>query len=112
MGAATNQAAEEGYRVVGNGRISARNSAPGVGTSSQDAKKASRNLLSLLALQCRGAPRCTVVNEISGWRLALSVFPEVYDFSGDAVLGFVEPGLYRKPGKTSRATAPTLPDQQ
>jgi len=29
MGAATNQAAEEGYRLVRNGRISARNSAPG-----------------------------------------------------------------------------------
>src|SRR5262245_30004138 len=38
MGAATNQAAEEGYRVVRNGRISAHNSAPGVGTSPQDAK--------------------------------------------------------------------------
>ena len=54
MGAATNQAAEEGIRVVRNGRISDRNSAPGVGTSPQDAKKASRNLLSRLALQCRG----------------------------------------------------------
>jgi hypothetical protein len=54
MGAATNQAAKEGYRVVRNSRISARNSAPGVGTSPQDAKKVSRNLLSRLALQCRG----------------------------------------------------------
>ena len=53
-GAATNQAAEEGFRAVRNDRISARNSAPGVGTSPQDAKKASRNLLSRLALQCRG----------------------------------------------------------
>jgi hypothetical protein len=49
-----NQAAEEGYRVVRNGRISARNSAPGVGTSPQDAKKARRNLLSRRALRCRG----------------------------------------------------------
>ena len=54
MGAATNQAAEEGYRVVRNGRISARNSAPGVGTSPQCAKKASRNLLSRLALRMSG----------------------------------------------------------
>ena len=54
MGAATNQAAEEGNRVVRNGRISDRNSAPGVGTGPQGAKKASRNLLSRLALQCRG----------------------------------------------------------
>src|SRR5262249_25579952 len=54
MGAATNQAAEEGNRVVRNGRISARNSAPGVGTSPQDAKKASRNLLSRLALRMSG----------------------------------------------------------
>src|SRR5262245_34034027 len=37
--AATNSAGEEGYRVVRNGRISARNSAPGVGTSLQGAKK-------------------------------------------------------------------------
>jgi hypothetical protein len=54
IGAATNQAAEEGFRVVRNGRMSACNSAPGVGTSPQDGKKASRNLLSRLALQCRG----------------------------------------------------------
>jgi hypothetical protein len=54
MGAATNQAAEEGYRVVRNGRISDRNSAPGVGTSPQDAIKASRNLLSRLALRMSG----------------------------------------------------------
>ena len=54
MGAVTNQAAEEGYLVVRNGRISARNSAPGVGTSPQDTKKASRNLLSRLALRMSG----------------------------------------------------------
>src|SRR5262245_6699230 len=54
MGAATNQAAEEGYRVARNGRISARSSAPGVGTSPQDAKKASRNVLSRLALRMSG----------------------------------------------------------
>jgi hypothetical protein len=53
-GAATNQAAEEGNRVVRNGRISDRNSAPGVGTSPQDARNASRNLLSRLALRMSG----------------------------------------------------------
>jgi hypothetical protein len=53
-GAATNQAAEEEYRVVRNGRVSARNSAPGVGTSPQDTKKARRNFLLRRALQCRG----------------------------------------------------------
>jgi hypothetical protein len=45
MRAATNQAAEEGYRVVRNGRISARNSAPGVGTSPQDSKEGQSELL-------------------------------------------------------------------
>ena len=54
MGAATNQVADQGYRIVRNGQISARNSAPGVGTSPQDAKKASRNLLSRLALRMSG----------------------------------------------------------
>jgi hypothetical protein len=44
----------------------------------------------------RGEPRCTFVNEIVGLRLAMSVFPKVYDFAGDAVLSLVEPGLYKK----------------
>ena len=42
----------------------------------------------------RGEPRCPFVIEIIGLPLALSVFPQVYDFSGDAVLQLVEPGLY------------------
>jgi hypothetical protein len=40
--------------VVRNGQISARNSAPGVGTGSKMGKKASRNWLLRLALQRRG----------------------------------------------------------
>ena len=44
----------------------------------------------------RGEPRCTFVNEIIGLPLAMSVFPKVYDFPGNAVLWFVEPGLYKK----------------
>jgi hypothetical protein len=36
------------------------------------------------------------VNEIIGLPLALSLFPQVYDFSGEAVLALVERGLYRK----------------
>jgi hypothetical protein len=36
------------------------------------------------------------VNEIIGLPLALTVFPQVYEFQGDAVLELVEPGLYRK----------------
>src|SRR5262245_15646795 len=54
MGAATNQGAEEGYWVVRGGRISARNSAPGVGMSPDGEKKANRNLLSRLALRMSG----------------------------------------------------------
>jgi hypothetical protein len=38
----------------------------------------------------------TFVNEKSGLHLALSVFPEVYEFPGEAVLALVEPGLYKK----------------
>ena len=44
----------------------------------------------------RGEPTCTFVNEIIGLPLALSIFPKVNEFSGDAVLELVEPGLYRK----------------
>jgi hypothetical protein len=51
----------------------------------------------------RGEPRCTFVNEIIGLPLALSVFPRVYDFPGDALLELVEPGLYRKAWRTSRS---------
>ena len=47
-------------------------------------------------LACRGEPRCTFVNEIIGLPLALTVFPQVYDFPGEAVLELVEAGLYRK----------------
>src|SRR5262245_11887143 len=54
MGAATNQGAEEGYRVVRSGRISARNSAPGVGMSPDGEKKANRNLSSRLVLRMSG----------------------------------------------------------
>jgi hypothetical protein len=36
------------------------------------------------------------VNEIIGLPLALGVFPEVLDFSGDVVLELVERGLYHK----------------
>jgi hypothetical protein len=53
----------------------------------------------------RGEPSCTFVNEIIGLPLALSVFPQVHDFSGDAVLGLVEPGLYKKGWRTNRGTA-------
>lgn len=44
----------------------------------------------------RGEPLCTFVNEIIGLPLALSLFPEVYDFQGESVLSLVERGLYRK----------------
>ena len=50
----------------------------------------------------RGEPRCPFVNEIIGLPLALSVFPQVYDFPGDAVLQLVEPGLYKKGWRTNR----------
>src|SRR5262249_6253543 len=83
MGAATNQAAEEGYRIVRKGRISARNSAQGVGTSPQDAKKASRNVLSRLALQCRGDRRPTFPNDHSGARTLWLVLPQPFEFTAD-----------------------------
>lgn len=54
--------------------------------------------------QCRGEPRCTFVNETLELSLALSVFPEVYDFPGEAVLELVEPGLYRKGRRTDEST--------
>ena len=52
----------------------------------------------------RGEPRCPFVIEIVGLPLALSVFPQVYDFPGDAVLELVEPGLYKKGWRTDHGT--------
>jgi hypothetical protein len=45
------------------------------------------------------------VNEIIGLPLALSVFPQVFDFPGEAVLELVEPGLYRKGRRSRQDTA-------
>jgi hypothetical protein len=53
----------------------------------------------------RGESRCTFVNEIIGLPLALSVFPQVFDFPGEAVLELVEPGLYRKGRRSRQDTA-------
>jgi hypothetical protein len=53
----------------------------------------------------RAEPPCTFVNETIGLPLALSVFPEVHDFHGEAVLELVEPGLYRKGRRTDPGTA-------
>ena len=52
----------------------------------------------------RGEPLFTFVNETVGLPLALTVFPQAYDFPGEAVLGLVEPGLYRKGWRTNRGT--------
>jgi hypothetical protein len=52
------------------------------------------------------------VDEIIGLPLALGIFPEVLDFSGDAVLELVERGLYRKGLRVCRDAAPTTTDQQ
>jgi len=38
----------------------------------------------LVSEASRGEPRFTLVTEIIGLPLALSVFPQVYDFPGDA----------------------------
>ena len=73
--------------------------------------KASRNLLSRLALRCRGETLCTFVDEIIGLPLALGVFPEVLDFPGDAVLKLVEPGLYRKGLRVDRSAESTSSGQ-
>jgi hypothetical protein len=53
----------------------------------------------------RGERPCTFVSEIIGLPLALSVFPKVYDFSGDAVLSLVEPGLYKKGRRAKSGTS-------
>lgn len=49
--------------------------------------------------------------ETIGLPLALSIFPQVYDFMGDAVLSLVEPGLYRKGWRTGRNREMTSTDQ-
>jgi hypothetical protein len=45
------------------------------------------------------------VNEIIGLPLALTVFHQVFDFPGDAVLELAEPGLYEKDWRTNEGTA-------
>jgi hypothetical protein len=46
-----------------------------------------------------------LVDEIIGLPLALTVFPQSYEFSGDAVLELVEPGLYKKGWLVDHGTA-------
>ena len=55
-----------------------------------------KTLMAMARLTCRGEPLCTFVDEIIGLPLALTLFPQVYDFAGEAVLALVERGLYRK----------------
>jgi hypothetical protein len=52
------------------------------------------------------------VNEITGLPLALRVFPQVLDFSGDAVLDLVERGLYHKGWRVQDSTRATPSDQR
>lgn len=50
----------------------------------------------LVLAENRGGPRTPFVNEISGSKLLLRIFPQTIDFAGDAVLSLVEKGLYKK----------------
>jgi hypothetical protein len=59
----------------------------------------------------RGERRCTFVDEIIGLPLALGVFPEVFDFSGDAILELVERGLYHRGLRVCRDPRSTPTDQ-
>jgi hypothetical protein len=45
------------------------------------------------------------VSEIIGLPLALTVFPQVFDFPGNAVLELVEPGLYKQRWRTNHGSA-------
>ena len=51
------------------------------------------------------------MNEIIGLPLALSVFPQALEFTGDKVLDLVERGLYRK-GWRVRGGTPATPEDQ
>lgn len=74
--------------------------------SSNPANRDSRNRWRDFVLRrSRGEPLCTFVTEIIGLPLALTVFPQVYDFPGDAVLQLVQPGLYKKGWHTNHSTA-------
>ena len=52
----------------------------------------------------RGDLLSPFVNEIIGLPTTLIVFPQVYEFSGDAVLELVEPGVYRKGWRSGRSS--------
>ena len=50
----------------------------------------------LFVQQSRGDSFCTMVNEIEVIGLMLQELPQVIDFKADAVLQYVELGLYSK----------------
>src|SRR5262249_46661311 len=54
LGAATNQAADQGYRIVRNGQISARNSAPGSERAPKMRKRPVGTCCPDLPCECRG----------------------------------------------------------
>ena len=86
--------------------------APSLVQEKQRSRKVRCKLCLLLPLRlCRGEPRCTFVNEIIGLPLALSLFPQVYDFKGEAVLALVERGVYRKAFRVRRDTDAGVQDQ-
>jgi hypothetical protein len=130
MGAATNQGADERHRKVRNSQVSARNSAPGVGTSLQDAKKASRNCLSRLALRMSGRldsnqrPPEPRIGGLTTWITAKSVrlsHPAFYGFhllhvlQGVRLVSRLVPGFpgYSLPFPATvwRSLAASVPDE-
>jgi hypothetical protein len=52
----------------------------------------------LIAKNSRGDSRCTFVDETPGLGLVLGLLPNSYEFSGEQLAQFIEPGLYSKRG--------------
>jgi hypothetical protein len=52
----------------------------------------------LLVLFSRGDSCCTIVNETPGLGLVLGLLPNSYEFSGEQLAPFIQPGLYSKQG--------------
>jgi hypothetical protein len=89
------------------GKVSSEGRADTVAASGSPDKKKGRLSTGDIRPPCRGDSRCTFVGEIIGLPLALSIFPQVHDFAGDAVLSLVEKGLYRKGHRVQRSTDDT-----
>jgi hypothetical protein len=81
-------------KLAGSDRASDQGAA--IAASGESVKTKKPLTIPVSGSSCRGDWRLPFVNETSGLWLVAGLFPETVEFTGDAVLKLVEPGLYRK----------------